>query len=304
MSDWYEGEGGGGTAVGRRKLRDGRGLPRDAGGYESNDSDDGNENENENENENDNSGLRGLRGGGARGGRGAGRAGGGVACDRSSAWGEHSKRTRVSCVVKMSQTGQSESKLVKRGARARASQGGDLFEREAREVAGPHEAHHLLEVLDEAAAHVDLRNLSVVEIGSSRSNLVELVKLGGIGQTGPRLRGPAIGLVLRGWAVLRACAHSLHSPIARSESSSQQPPPSPPLRTKWTRRVPHPVLIGHATNKPQRRCVEAHLEIDAHTGLVRLRDLRRRRPGGEEHVHAHQRVWLHRPDRSAALQLF
>jgi hypothetical protein len=204
----------------------------------------------------------------------------------------------------MSQTGQSESKLVKRGARARASQGGDLFEREAREVAGPHEAHHLLEVLDEAAAHVDLRNLSVVEIGSSRSNLVELVKLGGIGQTGPRLRGPAIGLVLRGWAVLRACAHSLHSPIARSESSSQQTPPSPPLRTKWTRRVPHPVLIGHATNKPQRRCVEAHLEIDAHTGLVRLRDLRRRRPGGEEHVHAHQRVWLHRPDRSAALQLF
>jgi hypothetical protein len=26
------------------------------------------------------------------------------------------------------------------------------------------------------------------------------------------------------------------------------PPPSPPLRTKWTRRVLHPVLIGHAVS--------------------------------------------------------
>ena len=25
-------------------------------------------------------------------------------------------------------------------------------------------------------------------------------------------------------------------------------PPPPPLRTKWTRRVPHPVLIGHAAS--------------------------------------------------------
>ena len=25
-------------------------------------------------------------------------------------------------------------------------------------------------------------------------------------------------------------------------------PPSPPPRTKWTRRVPHPVLIGHAAS--------------------------------------------------------
>ena len=31
------------------------------------------------------------------------------------------------------------------------------------------------------------------------------------------------------------------------EASIQAPsPPSPPPRTKWTRRVPHPVLIGHA----------------------------------------------------------
>jgi hypothetical protein len=25
-------------------------------------------------------------------------------------------------------------------------------------------------------------------------------------------------------------------------------PPHPPPRTKWTRRVPHPVLIGHAAS--------------------------------------------------------
>ena len=25
-------------------------------------------------------------------------------------------------------------------------------------------------------------------------------------------------------------------------------PPTPPSRTKWTRRVPHPVLIGHAVS--------------------------------------------------------
>jgi len=33
------------------------------------------------------------------------------------------------------------------------------------------------------------------------------------------------------------------------EASIQAPsPPSPPPRTKWTRRVPHPVLIGHAAS--------------------------------------------------------
>jgi ABC-type multidrug transport system fused ATPase/permease subunit len=31
------------------------------------------------------------------------------------------------------------------------------------------------------------------------------------------------------------------------------PPPRPPPRTKWTRRVPHPVLIGHAASLPRRR---------------------------------------------------
>ena len=31
-------------------------------------------------------------------------------------------------------------------------------------------------------------------------------------------------------------------------SKASPPPPPPPPRTKWTRRVPHPVLIGHAAS--------------------------------------------------------
>ena len=31
----------------------------------------------------------------------------------------------------------------------------------------------------------------------------------------------------------------------------EPPPPPPPPRTKWTRRVPHPVLIGHAASLSQ-----------------------------------------------------
>ena len=34
--------------------------------------------------------------------------------------------------------------------------------------------------------------------------------------------------------------------VAGSDAPSEAPPPPPPPRTKWTRRVPHPVLIGHA----------------------------------------------------------
>ena len=34
------------------------------------------------------------------------------------------------------------------------------------------------------------------------------------------------------------------------ELSGGSPPPPPP-RTKWTRRVPHPVLIGHAASLTQ-----------------------------------------------------
>ena len=36
---------------------------------------------------------------------------------------------------------------------------------------------------------------------------------------------------------------------ARTAAVLFVPPPPPPLpRTKWTRRVPHPVLIGHAAS--------------------------------------------------------
>ena len=34
----------------------------------------------------------------------------------------------------------------------------------------------------------------------------------------------------------------------RRQLAVPPPPPPPPPRTKWTRRVPHPVLIGHAAS--------------------------------------------------------
>ena len=37
---------------------------------------------------------------------------------------------------------------------------------------------------------------------------------------------------------------------AESRGARPPPPPPPPSRTKWTRRVPHPVLIGHARVPP------------------------------------------------------
>jgi hypothetical protein len=36
----------------------------------------------------------------------------------------------------------------------------------------------------------------------------------------------------------------------RGVVAEQQVPPPPPPRTKWTRRVPHPVLIGHGPAPP------------------------------------------------------
>ena len=36
--------------------------------------------------------------------------------------------------------------------------------------------------------------------------------------------------------------------LARRLPPRRPPPPPPPSRTKWTRRVPHPVLIGHAAS--------------------------------------------------------
>ena len=38
---------------------------------------------------------------------------------------------------------------------------------------------------------------------------------------------------------------------ARGLGTAPPPPPPPPFRTKWTRRVPHPVLIGHAASLSQ-----------------------------------------------------
>ena len=44
-----------------------------------------------------------------------------------------------------------------------------------------------------------------------------------------------------------ACARG-HRGALRSSKRCPPPPPPPSPRTKWTRRVPHPVLIGHAAS--------------------------------------------------------
>jgi len=36
--------------------------------------------------------------------------------------------------------------------------------------------------------------------------------------------------------------------LAEAEAARKAPPPPPTSRTKWTRRVPHPVLSGHAAS--------------------------------------------------------
>ena len=38
------------------------------------------------------------------------------------------------------------------------------------------------------------------------------------------------------------------NPVAELQDPARWVPPPPPPRTKWTRRVPHPVLIGHAAS--------------------------------------------------------
>jgi hypothetical protein len=58
-------------------------------------------------------------------------------------------------------------------------------------------------------------------------------------------------------APLLTCHDDLHHPPRSPESSRKArsttaPPPPPPPRTKWTRRVPHSVLIGHAATPASR----------------------------------------------------
>ena len=53
----------------------------------------------------------------------------------------------------------------------------------------------------------------------------------------------------------RSGASARRSP---SPPSSPSEPPPPPPRTKWTRRVPHPVLIGHAASLGRYRADRAH----------------------------------------------
>ena len=44
------------------------------------------------------------------------------------------------------------------------------------------------------------------------------------------------------------CRSPERAPRSAAASPSAPPPPSPLPRTKWTRRVPHPVIIGHAAS--------------------------------------------------------
>ena len=81
------------------------------------------------------------------------------------------------------------------------------------------------------------------------------------------------------------------APAAAIAAAREPPPPPPPPRTKWTRRVPHPVLIGHAasltppaaaaaaTRDRAGPCVVAHLLLSAVN-----RDLLGRRPALPPHT--------------------
>ena len=66
--------------------------------------------------------------------------------------------------------------------------------------------------------------------------------------------GPGDALDARGTLRLveaqcvRGAWDSFPSPHWDAVSRGAAGPPPPPSRTKWTRRVPHPVLIGHAAS--------------------------------------------------------
>ena len=49
--------------------------------------------------------------------------------------------------------------------------------------------------------------------------------------------------------------------MATDGTPPSPPPPPPPLRTKWTRRVPHPVLIGHAASLTGTREADTPVEV-------------------------------------------
>ena len=61
-------------------------------------------------------------------------------------------------------------------------------------------------------------------------------------------------------AASRVAARAERPPPARAQRTL--PPPLPPPRTKWTRRVPHPVLIGHAASLSQ-AAADARLALRA-----------------------------------------
>ena len=69
-------------------------------------------------------------------------------------------------------------------------------------------------------------------------------KRGGGGVKAPRLARELRQALLRG--VLARAARSLVRHLRREARVECPPPPPPPSRTNRTRRVPHPVLIGHA----------------------------------------------------------
>jgi hypothetical protein len=68
---------------------------------------------------------------------------------------------------------------------------------------------------------------------------------------GPRLATPVAVPTLRKPPTSRALRKryaEVQTAIGSGGATEPEPPPPPSPRTKWTRRVPHPVLIGHAAS--------------------------------------------------------
>ena len=58
--------------------------------------------------------------------------------------------------------------------------------------------------------------------------------------------------------------------MRRAAAAPQPPPPPPPPRTKWTRRVPHPVLIGHDRAGACAQAIENEAQSAAYVALRKL----------------------------------